>query len=94
MKPHYNRFLPLSVLAFCVGSAVIASAAEYSFTGTPAAMVAGTYVAGDNVTFNVTGGYFGTSSIKNQTFSNANLIITSLLQNNGWSDAYTTFPPS
>ncbi len=45
----------------------------------------------DTVDWNITGGYFGTSSSRSQTYSNANLIFTNVVQNNGWGEAVTRF---
>ena len=48
----------------------------------------------DTVEFNITGGYFGTSGARSQTYSNTNIVVTNMTMNNGWGEAVTTFSSS
>ncbi len=89
MKSKFNRFL-------AVTSALAASATAqttYTYSGSQNAMnqaqaPVATY---DTVEWNITGGYFGTSGARSQTYANPNLIFTNVAMNNGWGEAVTRF---
>ncbi len=68
-------------------------AQTYTYSGNQNAMnqaqaPAGTY---DTIDFNITGGYFGTSGARSQTYTNENIVVTQMTMNNGWGEAVTTF---
>lgn len=71
----------------------MASAADYTI-GTGNAIVVPDYQPGDNVTINMASGYFGSSAVRSQTFNDATITITSMVMNNGWGEAVTTFDPT
>ena len=80
-------------LLLCVAAAPIAAGQVYTYTGQQDAMnqAQAPVLDYDTVEWNITGGYFGTSGARNQTYSNASLIFTNVAQNNGWGEAVTRF---
>ena len=84
----------LPTIAAALGAlAVTASAETYTYSGGQNSMnqaqcPVATY---DTVDWNITGGYFGISAARSQTYANPNLVFTAVAQNNGWGEAVTRF---